>query len=125
MSPTFSLATATGIAGPFSALTDNEKKMVEFLSDPSILENKMRKYHGDLFEMKSYDELLKIIQDLAFDFGSIEYRREYSEAVLKFIKIIDIDKRLDDMISRTEANKRKLRKKIEDMGEAVYQYYSH
>lgn len=112
-------------AGPFSALTDNEKKMVEFLSDPSILENKMRKYHGDLFEMKSYDELLKIIQDLAFDFGSIEYRREYSEAVLKFIKIIDIDKRLDDMISRTEANKRKLRKKIEDMGEAVYQYYSH
>ena len=112
-------------AGALSELTDNEKKMIEYLSDPKVLENKLSKYYKDLFDMKGDKEVLSIVKDLAFDFGNIKTRRDYSEAVLKFIRIIDIDKRLDDMISKTEANKRKLRKKIKDTGVAVYQYYSH
>jgi hypothetical protein len=111
-----------GQLGAKAPLTDNEKKMIDFFSDPKTLQSKLMKYYPEYFnDLKDFTE----IEDLSLKFSLVENRVQYARAVYEFYHMIKIEKRLDDMISKTEANKRKLRKKIEDMGVAVYQYYSH
>ena len=99
----------------------NELRMADyFKGDPDLIARHVNKYRDIRIQADDHR-----VMELAELFYKIQDRDDYIEVVDKFYKLIDIEDRLDEMISKTEANKQKLRKKIKDMGVATYQYYSH